>query len=354
MKLRRINTKLTNWKLFFVVAFIVTLIAFAKMGDIKNSFLKYSDMNAYHPKNDALNAKGLVGKINAYLQVALDSVNGNASDVFERYPRLSLTYPLDTTDFSTFSEVRLTGYVPVTKLEKEFYHNSQFKKLILQQSKDLSEEFFKIHFSNDHSRIDSIVVDEVKLLTILSNESWKGTIRFKDPTFDWDSKRKFIVCEGEIIPLFTTNNRQQLKHVVIPGEENNLTPNEIINAYWNDHHGLSITIHDKLNFSVVQTDEIVEVSTADTTFKIDFEGKLYTSVKRFSSTDSSTKNIFFKFKKGNIVIPVTITKRSPYEMGSQVANGAYAGNTIDMDTSYSDLYSRQIIRSIHACMSNPE
>ncbi len=352
MQLLPLNTEKIRKFLFTPTIFITIVILLISIfiyllyfRNTKNSFLNYADQELYKPLNE--NGLGLIGKINRYLDSALTDTSLDANvDVFDKYKRLTITVPVDESDAS-FKDTRLVGFTPKTKEESDFYYNSQFHELVEKQQKDLSEQYFKIVYSDDKKRIQKITVDSLKLFTSIGNTAWKGTINFKDPTKDWDSDRKFIVCENTVIPLFTDHDESAgYKQIQLSNVDENelLKPQNVLNAYWSYSHKLQISIPRKLYFRIYQTSDSIIVTTNDTATKIILNNKPFDTIA--FSKDLKTKDLIFNLQKNGNIVSVIITSKSPYELASQVANGAYAGNRININNDYSDLFSSQIINSL--------
>jgi hypothetical protein len=126
----------------------------------------------------------------------------------------------------------------------------------------------------------------------------------------------------------------------------NLLPENILKSFYEEAQSLSITVENKLSFNIWQDNVLIVVTTYDSLTSIIVDGKPFGHRKEFSKNLNS-KNLTFSLQRRNISVPVTITEKSPYELVSQVANGGYAGNRININKNYSDLFSAQILKTLN-------
>jgi hypothetical protein len=199
---------------WFLVLFVAILfIAFLwQICFIRNeNIFKFHGKSHYRPL--AADGLGLYGKINNYLEKALNDTVGvydynDITQINRFYKRLKFLIPEKNDEYLvSINDIRLAEFIPANEEESAFYHNSDFRKIIEGQTQQYnqSRQFFRIQWNAGKTRIKSIAIDTTLLDLPLTREIWKGVINFSDPFGDADPKVKYITHNDKLIPLFSNN-----------------------------------------------------------------------------------------------------------------------------------------------------
>ncbi len=346
-----------------------------KFNNEKN-FLKFHEKSDYSPLTQI--DKGFYGKVNSCLKKALlekYNVEYDITKLDSVYGRLKFYYPTDTTDYLvSVDDIRLIDFVPDEKDKGElaFYFNSDFKNIIEKQRKNLTQKYFNIEWNRAKSKIVQITIDTTLFNLSLQNDNWKGTLKFKDPFVEVDSKVKYISTGKIVVPLFTSNVDSTLFYnsaikkdwyEIEPLRTSTYSVDDYVNMY-NSLNDINPENSQTINFNYPIKDDDREYSIRFLnqdkkifiqTQNIDLE--IFGSKKIIRFTHDATIQVNSSFDilkidvtpRGHSKEPtIYISNISPFSIASKPLNEGVSGERLHIDTNYLDLFSLQQIRQIES------
>lgn len=208
--------EIKGWQICIGIAIIVLLCSVLIFGFVqhKSGFLKFYGENQYKPMSEP--NKGLYGKINYYLEMALKegetkNKNLNASNLNDVFSRLKFDFPTKEGQLVQFEEVRLKEFIPDgnNKDEVQFYYNSDFIRILKKQSENSEKQYFIIDWDKSTKSIKSIKIDSTFANVPLQNANWNGTILMDDPFTKVNKNVMYLLKDNKPIPLFSSNRSPQ-------------------------------------------------------------------------------------------------------------------------------------------------
>jgi hypothetical protein len=344
------------------------------------SFLKFHGEAQYKPLNDVAGNKGFYGKVNFMLAKAFEDSDYKLKSLAAPNNILEFYIPDGSFEYlASLDEIRLTGFHPKARGDKEFYYNSHFKKYIELQQKYPNRKYFIIEWeeygenrNNKSYKIKSIKIDETLENVSLIDNEWKGEVTFDDPFAQIDTAVVYIIYNNIPLPLF--GNSMSVNNF-LNSESNNNSPLSIKSwrnksleymekMYYDTQQGensktFNIDFGNDMRVEFVNIRGTVRLKPYNTVLIIQNRAKTDTVKAQrndyvLSKFDHTIK-ITVKNAKGKRDLSETLyVSNKVFKVASAIANFGLAQERKNISKHYTDLSVQQFIKNIEASAKQTE